>query len=72
MIRIAAIIHGHHECRSLKQTVPILLELVALEIKSLRSGKMTMKHPHTNWPLVVHEPVPARQTNLTTITTEFA
>ena len=48
MIRITAIIQGHRECRSLKQTVPILLELVALEIMSLRSGKMTMKHPNTN------------------------
>ena len=34
MIKPVALVHGHYECRSLKQTVPILEELLALEIVS--------------------------------------
>jgi catechol 2,3-dioxygenase-like lactoylglutathione lyase family enzyme len=48
-------VHGHYECRSLKQTVPILEELLALEIVSHGSGNMTMKHPNTDWLLALHE-----------------
>lgn len=54
MIRTTGIVEGHYECRSLAETVPILQELLALEITSEESGQVTMKHPNTDWPLVVH------------------
>jgi len=46
MIRTIGIIQGHYECRSLQQTVPILQELLALEIVSHQPGQVTMKHPN--------------------------
>ena len=58
MIRTTGIIRGHYECRSLQQTVPILQELLALDIVSEAPGQVTMKHPNTDWPLVVHEAGP--------------
>jgi len=55
MIKPVALVHGHYECRSLKQTVPILEELLALEIVSHGDGNMIMKHPNTDWLLALHE-----------------
>jgi catechol 2,3-dioxygenase-like lactoylglutathione lyase family enzyme len=55
MIKPVALVHGHYECRSLKQTVPILEELLALEIVSHSAGSMIMKHPNTDWLLALHE-----------------
>ena len=55
MIKPVALVHGHYECRSLKQTVPILQELLALEIVSHGDGNMIMKHPNTDWLLALHE-----------------
>ena len=55
MISATGIVHGHYECRSLQQTVPILQELLALDIVSELPGQVTMKHPNTDWLLVVHE-----------------
>jgi catechol 2,3-dioxygenase-like lactoylglutathione lyase family enzyme len=48
-------VNGHYECRSLEQTVPILQELLALELVSQESGGATMKHPNTDWLLALHE-----------------
>ena len=55
MIKPVALVHGHYECRSLKQSVPILEELLALELVSHGDGKTIMKHPNTDWLLLLHE-----------------
>jgi catechol 2,3-dioxygenase-like lactoylglutathione lyase family enzyme len=55
MIKPVALVHGHYECRSFEQSVPILEELLALEVVSHHDGHMTMKHANTDWPLVLHE-----------------
>jgi len=55
MIRPIGLINGHYESRSLKQTIPILTELLALEVVAEKAREVTMKHPNTEWHLVVHE-----------------
>ena len=49
------IIKGHYECNYLDQTVPVLSELLALEVVASGNKEVTMKHPNTDWLLVVHE-----------------
>jgi catechol 2,3-dioxygenase-like lactoylglutathione lyase family enzyme len=55
MIKPIGLINGHYECRSLKETVPILSDLLALEIVDEKGGEVTLKHPNTDWRLVCHE-----------------
>jgi hypothetical protein len=55
MIKPVALMNGHYECRSLGQTVPILQELLALEIVTQGNGQFIMKHPNTDWLLIMHE-----------------
>jgi len=50
---------GHYECNYLDQTVPVLSELLALEVVAKGDREVTMKHPNTDWLLVVHESGPA-------------
>lgn len=55
MLKPIALVNGHYECRSLKQTVPILTDLLALEVVEEKSGEITLKHPNTDWLLIFHE-----------------
>ena len=55
MIKPVALVSGHYECRSFEQSVPILEELLALEVVSDQSGQLIMKHPNTDWLLIIHE-----------------
>jgi len=55
MITPVGLITGHYECRSLKETVTVLSHLLALEVAREADGEVTMKHPNTDWLLVVHE-----------------
>jgi catechol 2,3-dioxygenase-like lactoylglutathione lyase family enzyme len=55
MIKSIGLINGHYECRSLKETVPILTDLLALEVVDEKDGEMTVKHPNTDWLLIFHE-----------------
>jgi hypothetical protein len=55
ILRPLAISHGHYECRDLHETVPVLSHLLALEVVERRDKQVTMKHPNTDWLLVVHE-----------------
>lgn len=52
------IVKGHYECNYLEQTVPVLSELLALEVVTHDEHEATMKHPNTDWLLVVHESGP--------------
>ncbi len=46
---------GHYECNYLDQTVPVLSELLALKVVAKGDREVTLKHPNTDWLLVVHE-----------------
>lgn len=52
------IVKGHYECHFLDRTLPVLSDLLALEVVDRRSGEAAMKHPNTDWLLVVHESGP--------------
>jgi catechol 2,3-dioxygenase-like lactoylglutathione lyase family enzyme len=52
------IVKGHYECRSLAQTVPVLEHLLAFDVVNRRDKQVTMKHPNTDWLLIVHESGP--------------
>lgn len=54
-IESLGIVKAHYECNSLEKTVPVLSELLALEVVARRETEVTMKHPNTDWLLVVHE-----------------
>ena len=45
----------HMECRSLKESVPVLTELLAFEKLAEQPGEVKLKHPNTDWLLYVHE-----------------
>ena len=55
MINPIGLTHGHYECRSFKDTLPILQGILAFEIVKEADGNVILKHPNTDWLLVVHE-----------------
>ena len=55
MIKPVGLTHGHYECRALKDTIPILQDILAFEVVRETDGTATVKHPNTDWLLVVHE-----------------
>ncbi len=48
------LINGHYECRSFEESLPILKEFLALEVVQERNRDKIVKHPNTDWQLVVH------------------
>lgn len=48
----------HMECRYLKETIPVLTDLLAFKKVTERPGEVTLKHPNTDWQLIVHEAGP--------------
>lgn len=55
MLKPVGITHGHYECRSLDETLPIFTDLLALEVVQRKNGEVIVKHPNTDWLLVIHE-----------------
>jgi catechol-2,3-dioxygenase len=55
MLKPIGLINGHYECRSLDQTLPIFTDLLALEVVERKEKEAVVKHPNTEWRLVVHE-----------------
>lgn len=55
MLRPTALANTHMECRYLRETVPVLTDLLAFEKIAERPGEVTLKHPNTAWLLIVHE-----------------
>ncbi len=55
MIKTIALSATHMECNSLKESVPVLTDLLAFEKVAEAPGEATLKHPNTDWLLVVHE-----------------
>ena len=54
MVKPTGLIRGHYECRSFDQTIPILSDLLALEVVGENNNEKTLKHPNTDWRLVIH------------------
>jgi len=55
MLKPTGLIRGHYECRSFKETVPILTKLLAFDVEAEAKGEKVLKHPNTGWRLVMHE-----------------
>lgn len=55
MLQTKALVAGHYECRSLAETLPVFTDLLAMEVVGRKSGEAILKHPNTDWRLVVHE-----------------
>lgn len=55
MHKTVGLVSGHYECRSLEETLPIFTDLLALEIVERKKGEATVRHPNSEWRLVVHE-----------------
>lgn len=58
MLKPTGLIHGHYECRSLDETLPVFTELLALGVVEQNNGQAILKHPNTEWLLIVHEAGP--------------
>jgi catechol 2,3-dioxygenase-like lactoylglutathione lyase family enzyme len=55
MLKPTGLIAGHYECRSLDETLPVFTDLLAMNIVEQKPGEATLKHPNTDWRLIVHE-----------------
>ncbi len=55
MLKPIGLTEGHYECRSLDETLPIFTDLLALEVVERKEKEAVVKHPNTEWRLVVHE-----------------
>jgi catechol 2,3-dioxygenase-like lactoylglutathione lyase family enzyme len=55
MLKTTGLIAGHYECRSLDETLPVFTDLLAMNIVERKPGEATLKHPNTDWRLIVHE-----------------
>ena len=55
MLKPTGLVAGHYECRSLAETLPVFTDLLAMEIVEQRNGEAILKHPNTEWRLIVHE-----------------
>jgi hypothetical protein len=58
MLEPTGLVAGHYECRSLQQTLPILQDLLALEVVARADEETVLKHPNTGWKLIAHESGP--------------
>ena len=55
MLKPAGLTHGHYECRSLDETLPVFTDLLAMKVLERGNGQAVVGHPNTAWRLVVHE-----------------
>ncbi|MGH7795528.1 MAG: VOC family protein [Candidatus Binatia bacterium] len=55
MLKTTGLIAGHYECRSFADTLPVFTDLLAMEVVEQKVGEATLKHPNTDWRLIVHE-----------------
>ncbi|MGH7830862.1 MAG: VOC family protein [Candidatus Binatia bacterium] len=58
MLRPIALPSTHMECRFLKETVPVLTDLLGFEVLAQGDKEATLKHPNTDWLLFIHEAGP--------------
>ena len=55
VIKPTGLVHGHTEVRFLDDTLPVLTQVLALELIERRGHEAVLKHPNTGWQLIVHE-----------------
>ena len=55
MLQPIGLTHGHYECRSLDETLPVFTDLLAMRVVKREEGQAIVEHPNTPWRLVVHE-----------------
>ena len=55
MLQPVGLTHGHYECRSLDETLPVLTDLLAMQVVERSGRRAIVRHPNTAWQLVVHE-----------------
>jgi catechol 2,3-dioxygenase-like lactoylglutathione lyase family enzyme len=55
ILHTTGLVAGHYECRSLSETLPVFTDLLAMEIVEQKADEATLKHPNTDWRLIVHE-----------------
>jgi catechol 2,3-dioxygenase-like lactoylglutathione lyase family enzyme len=55
MLKTIGLIAGHYECRSLAETLPVFTDLLAMDVIERKPSEATLKHPNTEWRLIVHE-----------------
>ena len=55
MLNPVGLTHGHYECRSLQETLPVFTDLLAMKVIERRNGRAVVQHPNTAWRLIVHE-----------------
>ena len=63
MLNPSGLIRGHYECRSFDLTLPILSDLLALEVVGGNSSEKILKHPNTDWRLSFTKTDPTRPSN---------
>ena len=59
MLKTTGLIAGHYECRSLDETLPVFTDLLAMDVVERKTGEATVKHPNTDWRLIIHEGGPS-------------
>ena len=72
ILKTTGLVAGHYECRSLAETLPVLTDLLAMEVIERTASLGTLKHPNTEWRLIVHEVGPNAPERVSTITTDSA
>ncbi|HSU78073.1 MAG TPA: VOC family protein [Burkholderiales bacterium] len=55
MLKPLGLTHGHYECRSLGETLPVFTDLLAMQVVERANQHAVVQHPNTAWRLVVHE-----------------
>lgn len=55
MLNPTGLVNGHYECRSLDATLPVMQDLLAMDIIERRDDVAVLRHPNTNWKIVIHE-----------------
>lgn len=55
VIQPTGLVHGHSECRYLDETIPVLTQVLALDLVERNDGQAILKHPNTGWKLILHE-----------------
>ena len=55
ILKTTGLVAGHYECRSFAETLPVFTDLLAMEVVERTASVATLKHPNTEWRLIVHE-----------------
>ena len=45
VIQPIGLVHGHSECRYLDETIPVLTQVLALDLIEQKDGQAVLKHP---------------------------